>query len=323
MPRIDVWMPVRDAEAGVGAALRSIVRQSFRDWRLLVVDDGSRDGTRREIDRVRDPRIRVLERPAGGIVAALGTAREASDAPWIARMDGDDLAHRDRLALQVQLDADVVATRVRCGGGAGMRRYVAWQNTLVTHEEIVGGLFIESPLAHPSVLLRREAFERAGGYREGAWAEDYDLWLRLWRAGARFAKVPRRLLDWRDGPARLTRTHPMYGPRALRAAKLEYIAGHPVLAKGPPTLWGAGQEGRAWMAGLKSRGVEVAQVLDIDPRKIGRTLHGARIRRVEDGLRALPGGVIVAVSARDARGIIRPQLLDRGLVEGRDFLFVA
>lgn len=264
----------------------------------------------------------MIRRPHAGIVEALRTCAAASDAPLVARMDADDAAHRERLAEQRRVDADVVAARVRSDGEA-MRPYVRWQNALVTHDDIVRELFVESPIAHPSVLFRRDAYERAGGYRETDWPEDYDLWFRMWAAGARFAKVPRVLLSWSDRPDRLTRTHPRYRERAYFDIKRHYLARHPAL-RSPVTVWGAGPIGRRWAHALSADGYEVEQAIDIDPRKIGRRL-GNRIpvRAPADALARRRGCVLGAVGSRGSRAIIRPQLLRAGLVEGVDFVFVA
>ena len=328
MARIDVWLPVRDGARFLERAVASVARQTFRDWRLILVDDGSRDGTAGIAARLalRDSRIHVVTRPAEGIVAALQAAAAHSDAPWVARMDADDVCHRRRLEWQRDVRADVVAGRARCGGsaGEGMRLYVRWQNGLVTHEEIAGSLFIDSPLVHPTVLMSRAMYERAGGYLETGGPEDYELWLRAWRAGARFSKVPRTVLTWRDRPDRLTRTHPMYSPAAFRRAKLEHLPHHPAVKRRPVTMWGAGPIGRAWIRDLESRGVEVERAIDIDPRKIGRRIRN-RIPIVdpEEGLARRHGAILGAVGSRGARDLIRRRLLQAGLAEASDFLFLA
>lgn len=328
MPRIDVWMPVRNGGTTLDAAVRSILRQTFPDWSLILVDDGSTDSTAGRIDAWagRDSRIRAIHRPAGGIVAALNAAAAVSDAPLVARMDADDVAHARRFERQLGIPADIVATRVRCGGGAGegMRLYVRWQNGLTDPAAIVDSLFVESPIAHPTVLMTRDVLERAGGYRHVGWAEDYDLWLRAWRAGARFAKVPEVLLTWRDGPARLTRTHPMYSERAMREAKVHHLPHHPILQRGPLSVWGAGPVGRAWIRDLLGMGLDVEQAIDIDARKIGRKLRNrVPVRTPEEALARRRGPVIGAVGSRGARNLIRRRLVEAGLLESSDFLFVA
>src|SRR4029077_16547669 len=93
---------------------------------------------------------------------------------------------------------------------AGMRSYVGRLNGLLDHNAITRDLFVESPFSRPTVMMRAELFRRLGGYREFDGPEDYDLWLRAHAAGARFATLAEVLLDWRDGPSRLSRTDPRY-----------------------------------------------------------------------------------------------------------------
>jgi glycosyltransferase involved in cell wall biosynthesis len=330
MPRVSILLPARDAARTLPAALASVARQSFRDWELVAVDDRSADATAGLLARAaeRDRRVRVLGATGRGLVDALVQAAFEARAPLLARMDADDVMHPRRLELQAaSLDGvDVLATRVRCAGPSaeGMRRYVRWQNGLTTHQEIVANLFVESPLAHPSVLMRREAFERAGGYRDPGWAEDFDLWHRLRETGARFAKLPRTLLAWRDGPRRLTRTHPAYSEKSFHRARLHYFLRHP-LARRPVTLWGAGPIGRAWARDLLAAGVGVDAAIDIDPRKVGRRVANGRVPvvDVDAGLASRRGAVLGVVGARGARDLIRGRLLSAGLREALDFLFLA
>lgn len=333
MPAISILMPVYNAADTLRAALRSVTGQTFREWELVAVNDGSTDDSLAVLDEAarRDRRIRILTGAHVGHVEALRSAAALAQAPLLARMDADDVMHPRRLLLQVtRLNSpphvDVVATRVRALGrtGEGMRRYVDWQNALLTHEEITANLFVESPLAHPSVLMRRDLFERAGGYRDPGWAEDFDLWHRMRERGARFEKLPRRLVSWRDHDGRLTRTHKMYSEKAFYQAKLHFFKRHP-LCRSPVTVWGAGPIGRDWARDLLRAGIEVPHVIDIDPRKVGRLICGGRVPIVspEEGLRKRQGLVLGAVGSRGAHDAIRDRLLQEGLAEARDFLFVA
>ncbi len=325
MPRISILLPARDAAATLPAALRSIARQTFRDWELVAADDGSVDGTRALLEAAG---ARVVATSGVGIVGALRAAMDVATAPLLARMDADDVMHPRRLELQLEgiEKLDVLASRVRVHGtsGEGMRRYVAWQNGLLDHAAIGGGMFVESPLVHPSVLLRREAVERAGGYRDAGWAEDYDLWQRLRESGARFGKRPELLLAWRDSPGRLTRTHRMYAEEAFYAAKLHYFRRHALAQARPLLVWGAGPIGRAWIRDLGAAGIEVAAAIDIDARKLGRRVAGGvRVVSPEEGLALRPGLVLGAVGSRGARELIRARLEAAGLREAESYLFVA
>jgi glycosyltransferase involved in cell wall biosynthesis len=333
MPLVSILMPVYNAAATLPAALRSILAQSFREWELVAVNDGSDDGSLEVLDRAarKDRRIRVLTGAHAGLVEALRSAAAMASAPLLARMDADDVMHPRRLLLQVtRIDSpphvDVLATRVRPIGttGEGMRRYVDWQNGLLSHDDLVTNFFVESPIAHPSVLMRRDLFERSGGYHDPGWAEDFDLWHRMREHGATFEKLPRALLSWRDGDRRLTRTHPMYSEQKFYAAKLHFFRRHP-LCRSPVAVWGAGPIGRDWTRDLLRAGIEVPHVIDIDPKKIGRTIANGRVRVVspEEALSRRSGLILGAVGARGARDLIRARLVKESLSEGRDFLFVA
>ena len=333
MPRVSVLLPVRDATSTLGPCLESLLGQSLRDLEVIAVDDGSRDGSGSLLEeRSRaDPRLVVLRTPPRGIVAALNTALAAARAPLAARMDADDLAHPDRLARQVARLAgdprvDVLGCRVELFGEPvrdGMRAYVEWLNGLLDHEAIVRDLFVESPLAHPSVALRTEALRGLGGWRAFDGPEDYDLWLRAFEAGLRFAKVPETLLAWRDAPGRLTRTDPRYAPERFRALKLEALLRGPLAGARPAVVWGAGPIGKGWALALRGAGREVRAFVEVDPRKIGENIHGAPV--VAAGRAAdFPGALhLAAVGQPGARERIREEAARLGLVDGRDLLAVA
>lgn len=334
MPRVAVLLPARDAAATLRAAAASVLRGTFRDLALVVVDDGSTDGTAAVVERLaaRDRRVRLLRRPPEGIAAALNRALAAVDAPLVARMDADDVAWPRRLERQVEaLEADrslaALGARVRLFPRAlvrdGMRRYVAWLNGLVTPAAVARDLFVEAPLVHPATLLRRGPLEAAGGWRGGPFPEDYDLWLRLAEAGGGLSNLPATLLDWRESAGRLTRTDGRYGLDRHVALKCAALARGPLAGAAEVAVWGAGQTGRAFADALAAEGIRVAAFLEVDRKKIGRLVRGARVRSYEEAeaLRGLP--LLVAVGAPGARDLIRAELARRGFVEVRDFRCVS
>ena len=182
---------------------------------------------------VREAGLRVLSCSHAGIVEALNLGLQACTAGYIARMDADDLARPQRLELQAAyLDAHPEACLVSCRVAGfpdgqvreGFSIYIDWLNSLLSDEDIRREIFVESPLPHPSVMLRREWLQRVGSYQEHGWAEDYDLWLRLYLAGGRFAKLEQVLLEWREHPGRLTRTDERYSLENFLRAKAYYLA---------------------------------------------------------------------------------------------------
>jgi hypothetical protein len=334
-PRVSVLMPVRDAAATLGACLDSLGAQSLSDHEVVAVDDGSRDGSG-EILRARarsDPRVRVVSTPPLGLVAALTRGLAEARAALVARMDADDRAARERLALQVErlesdAGVDVLGCRVRVPrgegrAGEGMRAYVRWQNSLLDHDAMARDRFVESPVVHPSVAMRRAALERLGGWRDIEGPEDYDLWLRAFAAGLRFAKLPEVLLDWSDSPGRLTRTDPRYAPERFLALKLGALRGGPLAGGRPAVVWGAGPVGKAWSRALRAAGHEVRAFVEVDPRKLGGRLHGAPVVTVESAGSIRGPLHRAAVGRPGARERIRAAAARLGLVEGADLVAVA
>jgi hypothetical protein len=200
---------------------------------------------------------------------------------------------------------------------------VAWLNSLTTPELVARDLFVESPLVHPATLLRRSALAAVGGWRAGDFPEDYDLWLRLAAQGLRMMNLPHTLLDWREGPARLTRTDPRYGLDRHVALKCAALSSGPLRGVAEVAIWGAGETGRAMADGLLRERIRVAAFVEVDPKKVGRTIRGAPVHHFEqvEKLRGLP--MLVAVGAAGARQLIRTELGKRGFVELRDYRCVA
>ena len=325
-------MPVRNGAGGVEAALESIRSQTLRDWECLVVDDGSDDATPgylRQIAR-NEPRIRVVRQPPSGIVAALNRGLAEARAEFIARMDADDVSLPGRLEaqhdyLRQHRSIGVVGCRVRFGGdgsvSGGYALHVDWVNSLTTPDQIRLNRFVESPFAHPSVMLRRDWVERLGGYRQGPFPEDYELWLRGLDAGVEMAKLEAELLVWNDPPSRASRIDPRYDPGAFFAVKAPYLARaiQQTRRDRPVWIWGAGRLTRRRVDLLAAQGVAIAGYIDVDPRKAGRVVQGRPVIGPE--LIPAPRDALVVsyVTKWGARELIRGQLKSRGYAEGEDF----
>ncbi len=338
MLKVSVLMPCYNAASTIEECLESLACQSFTDFELVAVDDGSTDSTPDILAAwaERDRRFRVVTRPHQGIIAALNAGLDVCQAPYVARMDADDRAHPERLARQVGYleahpEVDVLSCRV-AGFPAGQVRegfriYLDWLNGLLSDADIRREIFVESPLPHPSVIFRRARVQGLGGYQEHGWAEDYDLWLRLYLDGVRFAKLPEVLLDWREHPERLTRLDSRYSLENFLRAKAYYLARGPLVGRDAVIIWGAGMMGRRLGKQLGRQNAPLAAFVDIDPRKIGRTRRGLPIIGPEALLdwwgRYTRPVVLAAVGARGARQLIRERLENFGLREGQDWFAAA
>lgn len=323
---ISVLLPFRDAAATVQEAVSSVLEERAVPLEVIAIDDGSRDHGASLLHALGDPRVRVVRTEGVGIARALNVGLAHARGAFIGRMDGDDISLPGRFpaqlaALEAQPCVAAVGTRVSAFPdehvGEGLRRYVAWMNEVLTPEDHVRELFVEAPLCHPSVLMRREALAAIDGYRHHEGPEDYDLWLRLHAAGHALAKVPEVFLRWRHHPSRATLTDDRYSLDRFAPTKAPHLAR--VIGRRPLWMWGAGKTGKHLARALEAHGVRAERWIDIDPRKIGGVARGAPIVSPA-AIRRGEAVIVVAVGARGARDEVRAHLVARGFVEGADFV---
>lgn len=201
-PAVTVILPVRDGMPYLPRAIESILAQTWSDFELLVVDDGSVDETRAYLATLDDPRVRVLATGGAGLAAALNAALEAARAPYVARQDADDWSAQGRLASQLAWlgehpSVDVLATAVQFVDARDATFDDAWTKQVreqwdpaVTPEQIAALMPLTCCLFHATVMARTHVLRCAGGYDAMMVpAEDYDLWLRL-LPETRFARLP-------------------------------------------------------------------------------------------------------------------------------------
>ena len=327
-------MPVRNEAATLEECLASIRAQTLADWELVAVDDGSDDATPALLRAAAeaDARVRVLSPGRVGLVAALNLGVQAARADLMARMDADDRMHPERLRAQhdflgehpgIELVASQVELFPEDAVQGGYREYVRWQNTVLTPDDVAANLYREAPFAHPSVMLRRSVLTRVGGYAEGPFPEDYELWLRLHVHGCRMAKLPRVLLWWRERPGRASRVDPRYARGAFDRLRARFLARDArVRGEREVVVWGAGRRTRLRARLLLDAGVRVAAWVDIDPRKVGARVGGLPVHPREWLARTPLPFVLVYVNSRGARELIATTLGGMGYVQGRDYLDV-
>jgi glycosyltransferase involved in cell wall biosynthesis len=342
MQSVSVILPVYNALDTVRAAVESLESDALHaadpgSVEVITVDDGSTDGSAELLDTMAAsaPWLRVMHIPHGGIVAALNAGLAAAQGAFIARMDADDVSLSGRLVHQMEYlaahpEIGLVSGQVEFGGdrksARGYALHVDWLNALHTPEEIMLERFVESPFAHPSVMFRRELVARHGGYREGDFPEDYELWLRWMDAGVRMARMDVPVLRWNDSPHRISRSDPRYSVDAFYAVKARYLARR--LERENPhhpgvIVWGSGRITRRRIRLLEREGVEVRAWVDIDPGKIGQMIGGVNV--ISPDQLPPPGScfILTYVGSRGARGEIANWLDAHGYSKGLDYLHAA
>ena len=208
MPRLSVLVPARNAESTIDRAVRTTLASldaAGVDAEVLVFDDRSEDATAAALEAIDDRRLRVIRSPtATGVTGGLSALLDASDSDLVARMDADDSVLRSRFARQlaaVDSGADVVFSTVadwRPG-----RPVLPPAPVPIGEAAFPFHLLLTNPVSHPTMLARRSAIDRVGGYRTVP-AEDYDLWLRFAAAGLGIRRLARPALLYRVHPGQVT-----------------------------------------------------------------------------------------------------------------------
>lgn len=203
-PAASVLLPVYNAGQHLVQAVESVLNQTFQNFEVLLLNDGSTDNSLQVLESFAsiDRRCRIYSWPNRGLFATLNAGLELAEAEFIIRMDQDDVCRPQRFEKQIfymrqHPECVVVGSRVLFIDANGMPIFEVLDR--YTHEEIERALLSRQlGIAHPAAIIRRSALEAIGGYRpDYTHAEELDLFLRLAEVG-RLANLPEVLLDYRQ-----------------------------------------------------------------------------------------------------------------------------
>ena len=211
MPKVSVILPVYNAEKFLKEAIDSILNQTFTDFELLLINDGSTDRSKEIIGSFSDKRINYVENDINkGLIYSLNRAIDLAEGKYIARMDADDVALPERLEKQIDYlessDADIVATRVKLIDEKG-NALPDWDDDAknTSPSQIKNFLLRDNCLAHPTVMAKTSLFKKYRYKHNQKYSEDYDLWLRVVAEGLKIVKLDQPLLLHRILPTSATR----------------------------------------------------------------------------------------------------------------------
>jgi glycosyltransferase involved in cell wall biosynthesis len=327
-PLVSIVLPFVNEGDLLREAVQSITAQTYSNFELLLIDNHANSSTvsiAKEFAST-DRRLHILQENIRGISHALNTGISAAKGELIARMDADDIAHPERIKKQVEHliqnpDTGVVSCSTTLfpenENNKGFREFISWQNGLLTAEDHQMQRFIESPLAHPAVMIRKNLFDTYGLYSTGNLPEDYELWLRLMDHGVKFEKLPQVLLHWRDRPQRLSREHSNYHETAFTKVRSHYLAR--CLSKFSNkkiVVCGSSKNIQSKIKVLEQEGVMIYGVTDVNEHSGNRRLFIP----IEELSPLQDYFVLNLIARRDLRQPIHDLLQSKGFIEGSDFL---
>ncbi len=176
-------MSVYNGASYLREAIDSVLAQTYSDFELIIIDDGSTDGTSKILKSYKDARIKIITQPNKGLVASLNRGIKTAKGKYIARQDADDRSEPTRFEKQVSLLNDkpkVVLVGSSMKVMDAKSKIVHEHSLLLNNSELRQELLVRSPFAHGSVMFRKDAATKAGPYKQQFWpSEDYEFWLRL------------------------------------------------------------------------------------------------------------------------------------------------
>ncbi len=277
MPEVSIILPVWNAEEYIQECINSILNQSYQNFELIIVTNGSNVPTLQAIEQIKDKRIIRFHFDQPDLIKAVNKAITESSGRYISRIDSDDIMTLHRLQLQVDFlkqnpDFAIVSGEIQYLGdqlkNRGYFLHVNWLNQLKTHEDIFLNRFVDSPVANPSLMVRKEVFERFGLYKDGPFPEDYEIVLRWLENNMKIGKIPEDVLQWRDHSGRLTRNNDRYSVESFYKIKAKYFTKWFLKhfpSKNEILVWGTGKSVRRKSRYLSDHGLKIAGYIDVKP----------------------------------------------------------
>lgn len=198
--KVSFLLSIYNDEKYIKECIESIVNQTYKNFELIIIDDGSTDNSVSIIRQFKDNRIKLYSKKNSGLADSLNYGLDKCTGLWIARMDGDDICYPNRLEEQIKYindDIAVIGSFVDVIDEKG-KKVLSLTNAPIVHEEIVDNILNAKPaLVHPSVLINKKFLLKVGGYdTRFNIAEDIELWLRLSKVG-RIINIEKKLLKLR------------------------------------------------------------------------------------------------------------------------------
>jgi glycosyltransferase involved in cell wall biosynthesis len=198
MPEASVLLPVYNAQKTVSRSLKSLLRQNYPDFEICIINDGSTDNTLEVLSRFSDSRIKIYDLPENlGLVGALNAGIEKIDARYILRLDADDVCHEDRVGKQVRFmeEHDEVSLSGTWCHLIDRNQQKLLQKVPTGNDDLKARLYFNNPFVHPSMIFKRDVFEKCRYNKEYIHCEDYGLWVELsMDKDITFANIPEALV---------------------------------------------------------------------------------------------------------------------------------
>lgn len=281
---ISILIPFKNTENFIAECVTSIIKQNYKNWELLIVDDGSTDSSYSIVKKLADknPKINLLKNPGKGIIAALKFAFKTSKGELITRMDSDDIMTPNKLDVlansllkhgKQHVALGLVKYFAKDGIKDGYKNYEIWLNNLTKTGNNYSEIYKECVIPSPCWMVYREDLKACGAFNPDTYPEDYDLAFRFYKHNFKCISCNEVVHNWRDYSSRASRTDDNYAENHFIPLKLNYFLDLDFDKNKTLIVWGAGKKGKQIAKHLIDKEINFKWICD-NPNKVGHNIYG-------------------------------------------------
>ena len=330
-PLISILIPFKNTESYLSDCLNSIVQQTYSNWELLIVDDGSTDESYALVQNYadKDARIHLLSNDCSGIIEALRTAYKHAKGTFVTRMDSDDVMALNKLeqmqqSLLIHGEGHLALGHIRyfseAGIGNGYKRYETWLNTLTSQGTNFDEIYKECVIPSPCWMVYKTDFEHCGGFTANRYPEDYDLAFRFYKQKLKCIPSSEVLHHWRDYAVRTSRVDAHYAENSFLELKVHYFLELSHDKEKKIIIWGAGTKGKKLAQLLIDKNTSFDWICD-NPKKIGKDIYNKRLKPFESLTEIKNYQCIVTVANREEQLEIEQYFKSHKKTPMKDYFF--
>lgn len=330
-PLISILTPFKNTEAFLEDCLNSILKQTYTNWELLIVDDASTDSSYKIVEKFakNDSRIKLLKNPGNGIIDALKLAFKNSNGELVTRMDSDDIMQPNKLEVlankllthgKQHVAIGLVNYFAEAGIKDGYKSYEIWLNNLTKTGKNFSEIYKECVIPSPCWMIHRSDLINCDAFNPNVYPEDYDLAFRFYKHQYKCIPCDTVLHNWRDYSSRTSRTHVHYAENHFIDLKLHYFLDLDYNPNKKLVVWGAGNKGKTIAKTLIKKEVPFEWICD-NPNKIGRDIYGKILQPFSFLETVENPQSIITVANKSAQKEINAYLKSIQMINKKDYFF--
>jgi len=330
-PLVSILIPFKNTAIFLPDCITSILKQSYTNWELIIIDDGSTDNSFSIVDKFadQDSRIKLFKNTGAGIIEALRLALSKSEGVFITRMDSDDLMTPNKLEIlstnlikygKQHLAVGQVNYFSKKGIGDGYKNYELWLNKLTQTGTNYDEIYKECVIPSPCWMVYKEDLIACGAFDPDRYPEDYDLAFRFYKHQLKCIPCDINLHHWRDYAIRTSRTHEHYAENHFIELKLHYFLELNFIKEKSLVIWGAGNKGKVLAKGLIKKDIPFNWICN-NPNKIGRDIYGQVLEPFEFLKELEQPQSIITVANASSQAYIKTYLKQQQMQPMIDYFF--